>query len=95
VWERMIFTNEDEMRATLERLLRDFPNVILNQGATPECPWQTIVNLGIIDKPTFLAWAITTQNLIFCSSLVLDLLEDPQPDWMRPVIVQFGNHLLE
>ena len=91
----MIFTNEEEMRTALERLLRDFPNITLNNAALPECPWQTVINLGVVDKPTFLAWAITTQNLIYCHSLVIDMLEEPQPEWMRPVILQYGNHLLE
>ena len=91
----MIFATEEEMRKTLERLVFDFPNIVLNPTSTPDCPWQIAINLGAIDKPTFLGWAIVTKNLSFCSYLVMDMLEDPQPDWMKSVISQFGSRLLE
>jgi hypothetical protein len=95
MWERMIFTSVEEMEVILRRLLLDFPNSTVSNSGTEECPWQATINLGLVDRESFLGWAITSRNLVFCSYLVLDMLEEPQPDWMRPVLLQFGNHLLE
>jgi hypothetical protein len=91
----MIFTDEEEMRTSLTRLLQDFPHALLNGAATTDCPWQSIISIETVDCAAFLAWAIATRNLPYCFHLVMNMLEEPQPDWMRPVISQFGNRLLE
>lgn len=81
--ECLIFTTQEEMARCLEHLLRDFPNTSFSRTGTTDCPYQIGVDLHLIDDPTFFGWAWDNGYLCHCFSLVMKLLEHPQPEWIR------------
>jgi len=89
--EFMIFMSEEEMKETLSRLLDYFPNALfVPLSKIGDIPYQVVIDLGIaVDEPLFFHWALSTGCLQNCYYLVLKMLEEPQPKWIRELIKKF------